>query len=172
MAILTSSPPLLGSACTTTQRALASHDASMASIVTLDRPELPTKAEGENGVQERSGIQGPTAKDGSEDTAVTTTYGQATDSIPPSPSPGSGLVPLRSASLNGTAPGASSTPPLSAPQPKKFSHVNINKKFLEKTSSTPSSGPSTSTLSSAKVGTAPRTCSKIMCSLFLLTLYL
>ncbi|KAI0757262.1 hypothetical protein C8Q80DRAFT_1281926 [Daedaleopsis nitida] len=35
------------------------------------------------------------------------------------------------------APGVSSasTPPLSMPHPKRFSHVNINKKFLEKTSS-------------------------------------
>lgn len=128
----------------------------MASTITLDRPELPTKEEGANGVQDGVGVQGSATKGGSEDIAATGTDGQTTDSISPSPSPGSGSVSLRGTTLNGTSPGPSNAPPLTVPQPKKFSHVNINKKFLEKTSSASSSGPSTSTLVSAKVGSMPR----------------
>lgn len=128
----------------------------MASTVTLDPPELPTKAEGANGLQEGNGVQGSTTKGGNEDIAVSGVDGQTTDSIPPSPSPGSGSVSLRPNTQNGTTPGANTTPPLSVPQPKKFSHNNINKKFLEKTSSASSSGPSTSSLASTKAGAVPR----------------
>ncbi|KAI8995372.1 hypothetical protein BD414DRAFT_479342 [Trametes punicea] len=59
----------------------------------------------------------------------------------PSPvpsSPASGVSTTKSGTHTSAAPGQSNVPPLSMPHPKKFSHVNINKKFLEKTSaSTP-----------------------------------
>jgi hypothetical protein len=42
------------------------------------------------------------------------------------------------------------------PHPKKFSSVNINKKFLENNSATPSQSNSTSTSSSTKVGIVNR----------------
>ncbi|KAI0651594.1 hypothetical protein C8Q79DRAFT_897798 [Trametes meyenii] len=53
-------------------------------------------------------------------------------------SPASGLSTSKSGTQS-SASGPTNPPPLSMPHPKKFSHVNINKKFLEKTSaSTPS----------------------------------
>ncbi|KAL7285720.1 hypothetical protein ACG7TL_000825 [Trametes sanguinea] len=60
----------------------------------------------------------------------------------PSPapsSPASGVSTTKSGPQPPSVSGQSNPPPLSMPHPKKFSHVNINKKFLEKTSaSTPS----------------------------------
>ncbi|KAI0823015.1 hypothetical protein BC628DRAFT_1385840 [Trametes gibbosa] len=74
----------------------------------------------------------------------------------PSPapsSPASGVSTTKSAIQAPSASGQTSTPPLSMPHPKKFSHVNINKKFLEKTSaSTP-----THTLSALPVTKVPST---------------
>lgn len=52
--------------------------------------------------------------------------------------------------------GATSTTVTKAPHPKKFSSVNINKKFLENNSATPSQSNSTSTSSSTKVGIVNR----------------
>ncbi|KAH9853130.1 hypothetical protein C2E23DRAFT_894867 [Lenzites betulinus] len=58
-------------------------------------------------------------------------------------SPASGLSTTKSASQAPSASGQTGTPPLSMPHPKKFSHVNINKKFLEKTSASTPSHPLT-----------------------------
>ncbi|KAI0662570.1 hypothetical protein C8Q70DRAFT_959611 [Cubamyces menziesii] len=54
-------------------------------------------------------------------------------------SPASGISTTKGGTQSLSTPGQTNPPPLSMPHPKKFSHVNINKKFLEKTSaSTPS----------------------------------
>ena len=52
--------------------------------------------------------------------------------------------------------GSTSTAVTKPPHPKKFSPVNINKKFLENNSATPSQSNSASTSSSTKVGIANR----------------
>ena len=52
--------------------------------------------------------------------------------------------------------GPASTTVTKAFHPKKFSSVNINKKFLENNSATPSQSSSTSTSSSTKVGIVNR----------------
>ncbi|CDO70272.1 hypothetical protein BN946_scf184942.g72 [Trametes cinnabarina] len=66
----------------------------------------------------------------------------------PSPapsSPASGASTAKSGTQPPTVSVQTNPPPLNMPHPKKFSHVNINKKFLEKTSSsTPSHAHSTS----------------------------
>ncbi|KAH9921995.1 uncharacterized protein BXZ73DRAFT_91688 [Epithele typhae] len=53
----------------------------------------------------------------------------------PSSSVASGLSFSRGGTHGSPSVSSSNAPPLSMPHPKKFSHVNINKKFLEKTSS-------------------------------------
>lgn len=69
---------------------------------------------------------------------------------PALPSPGSGLVPLRGSSGNTT------TPTLSMPHPKRFSHVDINKRFLEKNSQGPSGSHTPAASSVAKAASTIR----------------
>ncbi|KAI0670160.1 hypothetical protein C8Q78DRAFT_1093678 [Trametes maxima] len=78
----------------------------------------------------------PSAHGGSD---VGKTAGERSGEASPVPSsPASGLSTTKSGTQT-SASGQANPPPLSMPHPKKFSHVNINKKFLEKTSaSTPS----------------------------------
>ncbi len=59
------------------------------------------------------------------------------DASPASVSSASGLSSRKGGTQSPAPSGSGNTPPLSMPHPKKFSHVNINKKFLEKTSSGP-----------------------------------
>lgn len=77
-------------------------------------------------------------------------------------SPGSALSSLRSSPANGL-PTATHTASSGAPQQKKFTHSNINKKFLEKThpSSIPSQTLAASTV--AKSGTSIRALSTFVC---------
>ncbi|KAH9890956.1 hypothetical protein C8Q73DRAFT_734645 [Cubamyces lactineus] len=70
-------------------------------------------------------------------------------------SPASGISTTKGGTQPPSTSGQTHPPPLSMPHPKKFSHVNINKKFLEKTSaSTPShthpASPVTKTPSTAQ----------------------
>lgn len=101
----------------------------MADTEARDPPEHVKEVEGVDGVQEvRNG--GESTKD-AEDAKLSTPVASKPSSRNPTPalpSPGSGLVPLRGSSGNTT------TPTLSMPHPKRFSHVDINKRFLEKNS--------------------------------------
>ncbi|KAI0768545.1 hypothetical protein BD413DRAFT_128083 [Trametes elegans] len=83
--------------------------------------------------------------------------GEHTGEASPVPSsPASGLSTTKGGTQSPSVAGQAATPPLSMPHPKKFSHVNINKKFLEKTSaSTPSH-----TLSSSPVTKSASTSQK------------
>ena len=136
---------------------VASRDASMADIDTVGPSEKTGKAEGVNGVQDVKVVI---------ESSGEATHDGAVESKPPSPpkdartalpSPGSGLTPLRTPSTNGSASAGSSVPTLSMPHPKKFSHSDINKRFLEKNS--PSSNVSQVSLTPAvsKPGSATRT---------------
>ncbi|KZT06357.1 uncharacterized protein LAESUDRAFT_192554 [Laetiporus sulphureus 93-53] len=92
-----------------------------------------------------------------EHVAVEVLEGQLQDASPVSPSSATGSTPYRASPVNGLPPGATNAPTLNVPHPKKFSHSNINKKFLEKTLSTSSPGSSSSVSSAAKVGsTTPK----------------
>ena len=131
----------------------------MADIETLDRSEHSSTAEGVNGVQEQSSVQGsPTKSVDDGHLPLTKSEQVSSEPSPASPSPGSGLVPLRGSTPNGTAPGTSTVPTLSVPHPKKFAHSNINKKFLEKTSSTSTSGSTLVNPAVTKVGSSTREC--------------
>ncbi|KAH9937451.1 uncharacterized protein B0H18DRAFT_970690 [Fomitopsis serialis] len=72
-------------------------------------------------------------------------------SLPMSLSPGSALSPLRGSPANGTNSNAAAP---GVPHQKKFTHSNINKKFLEKTHSSSPSGQTLSTSVTAKTGSA------------------
>ncbi|TBU64802.1 hypothetical protein BD310DRAFT_838242 [Dichomitus squalens] len=74
------------------------------------------------------------AADGASD-AGTGPAGRSRDASPASHSSASGLSSNKGGTQSPAPSGSASTPPLGMPHPKKFSHVNINKKFLEKTSS-------------------------------------
>ncbi|KDQ54750.1 hypothetical protein JAAARDRAFT_37853 [Jaapia argillacea MUCL 33604] len=59
--------------------------------------------------------------------------------------------------VGSSAPSGTTHPSLSMPHPKKFSAVNINKKFLEKNASLPGSGqPSMNSVASKPGGSAPK----------------
>ncbi|TFY69070.1 hypothetical protein EVJ58_g656 [Rhodofomes roseus] len=72
---------------------------------------------------------------------------------PMSLSPGSALSPLRGSPANGLPATQSSATASGVPHQKKFTHSNINKKFLEKTYSS-SSGQTLSASVTAKTGSA------------------
>ncbi|KAH8100504.1 hypothetical protein BXZ70DRAFT_153696 [Cristinia sonorae] len=126
----------------------------MAHLETLDRSEHTSTAEGVNGVQEQSSVQGSTAKSSEDDhPPVTKSEQLSSEPEPASSSPGStGSVPLNGTTPNGVTPGAGTAPALSIPHPKKFAHSNINKKFLEKTSSASHTGSALSSTTTAKTG--------------------
>ncbi|KAF7789230.1 hypothetical protein EIP86_000171 [Pleurotus ostreatoroseus] len=110
----------------------------MADIDTLDSS-VPVSQEGAvNGSQEQKGPEGSSNKAADEVAAGSKSASPTKDAAPALPSPGSGLVPLRGSAANGSSPGAPSGPTISMPHPKKFSHSDINKRFLEKNS--PASG--------------------------------
>lgn len=129
----------------------------MADIETLELSEHTSKAEGVNGVQDQSSVQGSSTKS-PQDGHLTLTNAEPVSSEPSSasPSPGTGSVPLRETTPNGATPGPSTVPTINAPHPKKFAHSNINKKFLEKTSSASTSGTTPSSATAAKPGIANR----------------
>lgn len=83
--------------------------------------------------------------------SVTATPSASKPASPALPSPSPATVPSRPSS------GAPSAPTLSMPHPKKFSHVDINKRFLEKNSATSSSSLTPSISSTSKTGPVTRT---------------
>lgn len=70
---------------------------------------------------------------------------------------GSGSASLKDNATSESATGTATAPVLSMPHPKKFSHVNINKKFLEKASSATASGPTALASPLARTGSSSRT---------------
>ncbi|TCD70092.1 hypothetical protein EIP91_005074 [Steccherinum ochraceum] len=123
----------------------------MADIETLDRAEHTSTSEGVNGVQDQLNGQGSTAKcEDAGQAALIKSEQLSSEPSSASPSPGAGNVPLRGSTPNGTTPGPSTVPTLSVPHPKKFAHSNINKKFLEKTSSSTTTGSTLSSITSIK----------------------
>ncbi|KAK7694366.1 hypothetical protein QCA50_001552 [Cerrena zonata] len=125
----------------------------MATIEILDLSDNPSKADEENAVQQGTLVQGSPTKPGDEATSLTKADGPQADSLSASPSPASSSTPLRGSVPNGqTAPGTTNPPTLNMPHPKKFSSVNINKKFLERSSSSAGSAQPPSTSLSSKVG--------------------
>ena len=135
----------------------ASRDASMANIDTLDPSENISKEAGVGEVQDGTVAEGPAKKGADEVAVVSKPSSPAKDATPALPSPGPSLVPLRSSSTNGLSSSTSGTPTLSMPHPKKFSHSDINKRFLEKNSPSSSGSQASSTPSISKPGTAVRT---------------
>ncbi|OBZ78955.1 hypothetical protein A0H81_00511 [Grifola frondosa] len=117
----------------------------MATTETLDLSESTEKGEVVNGEQTEANTEKTSGGGVDGSTAAAGLDGPLGESSSASPSPGSGLVPLKGVAPNGISSGAVNPPILSMPHPKKFSHVNINKKFLEKTSSTSTSGQTLST---------------------------
>ncbi len=135
----------------------ASYDAPMANIDTLDLSEPTSKAEGANSAQEGKGVEGSSDK-GVDEVAgqVSKSASPTRDASPALSSPGSGLVPLRGTPLNGSTPPANNAPTISMPHPKKFSHVDINKRFLGKNSATSSTSQTPSASGVSKPGSAIR----------------
>ncbi|CAL1696425.1 unnamed protein product [Somion occarium] len=125
----------------------------MATIETLDLADHPSQADGENAVQQGTFVQGSPTKTGDEAASPSKPDGLPLDSAPATPSPGSSSTPLRPTVANGQAtPGTTHAPILSMPHPKKFSSVNINKKFLERSSSSSGPAQTASTSLSSKAG--------------------
>ncbi|PCH33394.1 hypothetical protein WOLCODRAFT_147494 [Wolfiporia cocos MD-104 SS10] len=121
----------------------------MANIEIVDLSEAIKKADSANGEQIGGGegeLQSKTSAAGSE--------AQTEDASSVSASPASALTPLRASPANGLPSSGSPAPTSSAPHPKKFSHSNINKKFLEKTSSTSPSSQTSAASAATKTGTA------------------
>lgn len=106
----------------------------MANIDTADLSGQISKDEGVNGAQIEKEAEGSAKDVADEVAAVSKPSSPVRDATPALPSPGSGLVPLRGSAANGSSSGGHSAPTLSMPHPKKFSHSNINKLFLEKNS--------------------------------------
>ncbi|KAI0935969.1 hypothetical protein AcV5_004235 [Taiwanofungus camphoratus] len=128
----------------------------MANIEIQDLSEQPREAGDVNGVQEEGSSVLLLSNDGGGTALVEKSEGEVeaspiSPSPVPSPASASGLNPSRASPANGLPSGSMAAPILSMPHPKKFSHININKKFLEKTSASPS-GQVTSTSATTKGG--------------------
>ncbi|KAH9947689.1 hypothetical protein B0H21DRAFT_691534 [Amylocystis lapponica] len=123
----------------------------MANIEILD---LTSKVEGPNGLQPEASAAVSSDKEEGHVTPGDRSDGQLCSSSPASLSPGSVSTPLRTTPVNGLASGQGNPPTLSMPHPKKFSSVNINKKFLETTSAASPSGQALSASSTAKTGSS------------------
>ncbi|OCH96653.1 hypothetical protein OBBRIDRAFT_765594 [Obba rivulosa] len=127
----------------------------MADIPIPDPPDLSRTedAEGASQLPQEAPAQEPPSP-GSDGATATLKAGVQGEATPSTPSPGAGSVPLKASSANGAPFGQGSTPTLSMPHPKKFTHVNINKKFLEKTSSASSPGQTPSVSATTKAGSS------------------
>lgn len=137
--------------CTQTVRHAASFDASMADSASPTHSVHPSRVATVNHADAQSTSE--------------LSPGKGADVVKPeaaSLSPGPALSSLRSSPANGL-PAATHTASSGVPHQKKFTHSNINKKFLEKTnpSSTPSQTLSTSIV--AKSGSSTRALSTFIC---------
>ncbi|KIP11440.1 hypothetical protein PHLGIDRAFT_124843 [Phlebiopsis gigantea 11061_1 CR5-6] len=121
----------------------------MADTEARDPLEHGQEAGGVDGVQEVSNSR-EVSKDAEDAKLPTPTASKPSsrNPTPALPSPGSGLVPLRG------GPGNTTTPTLSMPHPKRFSHVDINKRFLEKNSQASSGSHPPAASSVAKTASA------------------
>lgn len=137
----------------------ASHDASMAANEVLhvsDKTEQPVEV---NGVQDGVGAQRSAAsstKPADEASASSADKPASKEMSPTRQDPDSGAALSRGSSLNGSTPATSSTPTISMPHPKKFSHVDINKRFLGKNSSASTVANATSPSNAHKPGSSLR----------------
>ena len=125
----------------------------MADTEVHDTAEHLKEAEGANGVRDVRNGEGSASK--ATDAKLLTPVASkpaSRDTTPALPSPGSGLVPLRGSSGN------NSTPTLNMPHPKRFSHVDINKRFLEKNSQASSGSHVSAASSVAKAASSIRMC--------------
>ncbi|EED81264.1 predicted protein [Postia placenta Mad-698-R] len=123
----------------------------MANIDVLHLPEEIKKADGASG---SAGLD-----EGAEPKSDITIAPEASDdqgvaSPASASSPASALTPLRASPANGQSSSSSTAPTLTVPHPKKFTSSNINRKFLEKTSSTSPSGQTLSASVTAKIGSS------------------
>ena len=110
------------------------------------------------GIEPARAGEGSPQQPADEVAAVSKPSSPAKDATPALPSPGSSLVPLRASNSNGSASTTSTVPALSMPHPKKFSHSDINKRFLEKNSPGSSASQTPSAPSLNKPGSLARTC--------------
>jgi hypothetical protein len=99
---------------------------------------------------EKSGLSESLSNNGTVEVEQEDLAGKAVADRKDASSPASTIHPPNSNVLSNVT-GSSSTS-----HPKKFSSVTINKKFLEKNSSTPSTAQSSSNFSAAKLGVANR----------------
>lgn len=132
-------------------------------MATTDEPHVSDKAdhaEGLNGVQGGVGAQrseGSSTKPADEAPASSSDKQTSKDASPARPDSSSGMAAARGNTVNGSAPGAAGTPTISMPHPKKFSHVDINKRFLGKNSPSASIANATSPSNAGKAGSSMRT---------------
>lgn len=130
----------------------------MANIDTLDHSEQILKEDVVDGAQAGRAGEDTPKQPADEVAAVSKPSSPAKDAAPALPSPGPSLVSLRGPNGNGTSSTGSNSPALSMPHPKKFSHSDINKRFLGKASPGASTSQTPSTPSLSKPGSATRTC--------------
>ncbi|GBE78105.1 predicted protein [Sparassis crispa] len=126
----------------------------MANTEITDLSDSSTKVVGASSAQVGAGIDELSSDSGQEIVVAERPDGHNAEASPLSLSPGSASTPLGGSSANGLHPGANNPPTLTVPHPKRFSHVNINKKFLEKASSTSPSGQTLSASATMKTGSS------------------
>lgn len=125
----------------------------MADTEVRDTLEHATGVEGVNGVQDMDNGDGSASKAADAKLPLpVASKPTSRDATPALPSPGSGLVPLRGSS------GSTVTPILNMPNPKRFSHVDINKRFLEQNSQSSTGSHTPVTSSVAKTANSIRRC--------------
>ena len=117
----------------------ASFDASMASLELTDSTQHSEKEDRLDAtLVDPQSIKGVNPSTDGSSGLGTGPVERSRDASPASLYSASGLSSTKGGTQSPAPTGNASSPPLSMPHPKKFSHVNINKKFLEKTStSTP-----------------------------------
>lgn len=123
----------------------------MAETEVRDTAEHLKATRGVNAAQEVSSDDGSASKaaDAKQATAVASKP-SSRGPTPALPSPGSGLVPLRGSASTPSAP------TLSMPHPKRFTHVDINKRFLEKNSQLASTSHAPAASSATKAASSIR----------------
>ena len=126
--------------------------------------EQRTGTEGANGIEDISSTE---KSEGSSTKAADESSSSATKPIPSSkdvsparPDPAASTTSSRITPVNGQGTGAA----LNMPHPKKFSHIDINKRFLEKNSAASSTGHTSSPSIANKPGSALRALHYLSCN--------
>jgi hypothetical protein len=136
----------------------ASPDACMATTEPPDAANNIEKTERVNGIKETSDAgksESASTKAEQEFSPSSATGPTASkDGSPARPDMVAGTTSARSTSVNGQ----NTTTTLNMPHPKKFSHIDINKRFLEKNSPASSTGHTTSPSLTNKPGSSTRAC--------------